>query len=114
MSDEVKKYLTDILESVLAIEEYLGEQRNFHSYNNTQQLRDAIERRLEIIGEAGKHVSEDTKSKFTTNEWVQIVGMRNVFVHEYFGIDNVIVWGIIKKDLPDLKKIIIAILEKIA
>jgi len=40
---------------------------------------------------------------FSTIEWSQIVGMRNVFIHEYFGVDSSLVWEIIKNDLPDLK-----------
>ena len=58
---------------------------------------------MEIIGEASNHISEETKSSFTAIEWSQIVGMRNVFVHEYFGVDSSLVWEIIKNDIPDLK-----------
>ena len=56
-----------------------------------------------IIGEASNHISEETKSRFSAIEWDQIVGMRNVFVHEYFGVDSTLVWEIIKNDIPDLK-----------
>ncbi len=49
------------------------------------------------------HLSDQLKVNFTEIEWTQIIGMRNVFVHEYFGIDAKIVWEIIKKDIPELK-----------
>lgn len=68
---------------------------------------------MEIIGEASNHISEDVKSKFSGIEWTQIIGMRNVFVHEYFGIDSSIVWEIIKRDIPDLKEKLIKILNSI-
>lgn len=66
---------------------------------------------MEIIGEAGNHITDEIKLKFSGVEWAQIVGMRNVFVHEYFGVDSRIVWEIIKEDLPDLKKKVIEILN---
>jgi uncharacterized protein with HEPN domain len=68
---------------------------------------------MEIIGEASNHISDEAKSKFTTIEWSQIIGMRNVFVHEYFGVDITLVWEIIKNDLPDLKEKIKKILHTI-
>jgi uncharacterized protein with HEPN domain len=51
-------------------------------------MRFACIKQMEIIGETSNHISSDTKLKFTTVEWSQIIGMRNVFVHEYFGIDS--------------------------
>jgi uncharacterized protein with HEPN domain len=68
---------------------------------------------MEIIGEATNHISAELKSKFTDIEWAQIVGMRNILIHEYFGIDSSIVWEIIKKDIPELKDKIKIILQSI-
>lgn len=67
-------------------------------------MRFACIKQMEIIGEASNHISNELKIKFTNIEWSQIIGMRNVFAHEYFGIDANLVWEIIKKDIPDLKK----------
>jgi uncharacterized protein with HEPN domain len=66
---------------------------------------------MEIIGEASDHISEEIKTQFSEIEWSQIKGMRNVFVHEYFGIDSRLVWEIIRHDLPDLKDKVIAIID---
>jgi len=66
---------------------------------------------MEIIEEASNHISEETKTQFSEIEWRQIIGMRNIFVHEYFGIDSILVWEIIKHDLPDLKEKVIAIID---
>jgi uncharacterized protein with HEPN domain len=68
---------------------------------------------MEIIGEASNHISDETKLRFSSVEWSQIVGMRNVFVHEYFGVDANLVWEIIKNDIPDLKVIIMEIISTI-
>ena len=58
-------------------------------------LRFAGVRQPEIIGEAGNHISDETKAGFSTIEWSQIIRMRNVFVHEYFGLGSMLVWDII-------------------
>lgn len=76
-------------------------------------MRFACIKQMEIIGEASNYISDNLKEKFTTIEWSQIVGMRNVFVHEYFGIDSSLVWEIIKKDIPELKEKIKLVLESI-
>ena len=76
-------------------------------------MRFACIKQLEIIGEAGNHISDETKSSFSTIKWSQIIGMRNIFVHEYFGVDSKLVWDIIKDDLPGLKNKIIEILNSI-
>ena len=66
--------------------------------------RFACIKQMEIIGEASNHISEEVKDRFSEVEWGQIVGMRNVFVHEYFGIDLKLVWEIIRQDIPELKE----------
>lgn len=76
-------------------------------------MRFACIKQLETIGEACNHISDSVKNRFTEIEWVQITGMRNVFVHEYFGVDNRIVWEIIKNDIPTLKDKIIKIAQEI-
>jgi uncharacterized protein with HEPN domain len=68
---------------------------------------------MEIIGEASNHLSAELKSKFSEIEWAQIVGMRNVFAHEYFGIDTSLVWEIIKNDIPELSDKVEHILKSI-
>ncbi|HQS25164.1 MAG: hypothetical protein B7Y11_13625 [Sphingobacteriia bacterium 24-36-13] len=63
--------------------------------------------------EASKHITEELKSQFPEIEWSQIIGMRNVFAHEYFGIDSSLVWEIIKRDLPLLKSKMESILKSL-
>ena len=75
----------------------------FSDFMLNSMMRFACIKQMGIIGEASNHISEETKSRFSAIEWDQIVGMRNVFVHEYFGVDSTLVWEIIKNDIPDLK-----------
>lgn len=100
LGDKVR--LQHIYDAILEIESYLiGTE--FSDFMDNSMMRFASIKQMEIIGEAGNHISKETKSKFSQIEWNQIVGMRNVFVHEYFGVDSSLVWEIIKNDLPDLK-----------
>jgi len=63
----------------------------------------ATVKQLEIIGEASNQLTESFKSLYTKIEWREIVGLRNILIHEYFGIDTKIVWDILQIDLPNLK-----------
>ncbi|HQW46282.1 MAG TPA: DUF86 domain-containing protein [Chitinophagaceae bacterium] len=97
---------------MLEIESYL-DKADFSVFMENSMMRFACIKQMEIIGEASNHISSETKLKFTTVEWSQIIGMRNVFVHEYFGIDSNLVWEIIKNDIPDLKDKMMDILSSI-
>lgn len=105
-----KARLQHILDAIIEIESYL-QNSDFPDFLANSMMRFASIKQMEIIGEASNHISIETKSKFSDIEWAQIVGMRHVFVHEYFGVDSTLVWEIIKKDLPDLKGKIGQILE---
>ena len=102
-----KAYLLDILESAKLAVEYVGERKREEFLKDTQ-CQDAVIRRLEIIGEAAGRISGETRSAFPNLPWKEMIGMRNVMVHEYDGIDMVIVWDTVKSDVPAL----IALLEK--
>lgn len=105
-----KVRLKHIIEAIQEIESYLID-ADFYIFLENSMMRFACIKQMEIIGEASNQVSDDTKAKFTNIEWSQIVGMRNVFVHEYFGVDSSLVWEIIKSDLPELKIKILEILN---
>ena len=107
-----KVRLQHILDAILEIENYLLN-TDFSGFMENSMMRFACVKQMEIIGEASNHISEEIKSKFLNIKWSQIVGMRNVFVHEYFGVDSSLVWEIIKSDLPDLKEKIIEILDSL-
>ena len=102
MSDEAKKSLIDILNSINIIEEYLGNKRNFKDFESNRQLRDAIERRLEIIGEATNRLLKiDPLIKIAHAR--RIVDLRNKVIHAYDTVDHFTIWAVIVNDLPTLK-----------
>ncbi|OFX32211.1 MAG: hypothetical protein A2X08_08275 [Bacteroidetes bacterium GWA2_32_17] len=110
LGDKVR--LQHILEAIIEIEKYL-QNTDFPDFMENSMMRFASIKQMEIIGEASNHISDETKSKFSQIEWTQIVGMRNIFVHEYFGVDSTLIWEIIKNDLPDLKNKVVEILKAI-
>jgi uncharacterized protein with HEPN domain len=104
-------YLLDILNSIESIEEYLGEDRNFKKYESSKLLRRAVERELEIIGEATNRILK-IDSTIDISNARRIVDLRNFVIHAYDSVDDVIIWGILIKDLPLLKKQVQKLLEK--
>jgi len=62
----------------------------------------AVVRSLEVIGEAVKKLPAELRSKYPQVEWSDIAGMRDVLIHHYFGIDHDIVWGVLRKEIPEL------------
>ena len=99
----LKKYLYDVQQSIDSIYEYLGDRRDFFEYERNKQLRRAVERELEIIGEAVNHLLSLNENIAIDNAR-RIVDLRNFVIHGYDKVDNVIIWGVISKDLPKLKK----------
>lgn len=79
------------------------------SFYNDSKTNDAVIRNLELMGEAANRISQDLKEKFTKIPWKDMYLLRNRAIHEYFGIDNDIIWTIItenlKNDLIELKKV---------
>lgn len=103
MRRNTKMYLSDISNAISSIFEYLGEDRNFKDYESNKLLRRAVERELEIIGEATNRLLK-VDPTVNISEARRIVNLRNLVIHAYDSVDNVIIWGIIHKDLPLLRK----------
>ena len=68
-------------------------------------------KQLEIIGEASNRISPETRKGQREVDWKKIVGLRNILVHEYFGIDRNLVWQIVKFDMPELKASVSSLVE---
>jgi uncharacterized protein with HEPN domain len=107
---EYKLYLIDIKEAIEKIEEYIKgiSHTDFLESNKTI---DAVVRNLEIIGEAARHIPVKIRQQYKGINWKDIVGMRNIVIHEYFGVDLDIVWKTIKERIPELKEKIKKILS---
>ena len=76
----------------------------FEEFMQNEVLKRACSRSLEIIGEATKNLTADFKKKHKDIEWKKISGLRDKIIHYYFGVNWDILWDVIKKRLPDLKR----------
>lgn len=104
-------YLEDILECMNKIEKYISG-LNFEQFDENQLIIDAVIRNLEIIGEASKFITEEIRLKYPSVPWKSMVGLRNILIHEYFGVDEQIIWEIVSKDFKETKPIIESILHE--
>ena len=105
---EYLKHIRD--ECLFLIENY--EDLSFEEFNNSEVLKRAAVRSIEIVGEAVKKITDETKAENESIEWKDIARMRDVLIHQYFGVDFEIVWDVITKDIPVLIKKIEKVLEK--
>ena len=96
-------YIKHILESIAAIEEF-SKEMDRKELSSSRLKQSAIVREIEIIGEAVKNVSDGIKNKNKNVEWKAIAGTRDKMIHHYFGVDLDIVFSIVKKEIPILKK----------
>ncbi|MEQ8961201.1 MAG: DUF86 domain-containing protein [Coleofasciculus sp. C2-GNP5-27] len=105
-SDREKLY--DILEAIERIERYAIQGRQ--SFAENELIQTWFIQHLQIIGEASRALSADTRNQHPEVPWSKIIGMRNILTHNYFEIDLDVVWSAVENDLPDLKRQIEAIL----
>ena len=103
MDNKTKKLLFDIQTAITNIEDYIGKERVFEHYENNSMLQDAVERNIEMMGEAMNRLLNSGAELNITNAR-RIVDARNKIIHGYDEIENVQVWGIIINSLPVLKK----------
>ena len=106
-----REYLLDILEAAKLAIIYIS-RKTREDFFDDFQCQDAIIRRLEIIGEAAKGVSQKTKNNFPDLPGSDMICMRNVMIHEYDDVDLMIVWSTVTKDLPLLVNSIEKMLQR--
>ena len=87
MPRDYKVYLDDILEASARIRNYTSG-LTLEGFKNDTKTLDAVVRNLEVIGEATKKVPDDVRSRYPDVEWKKIAGLRDILIHEYFGIDE--------------------------
>ena len=103
-------YVQDIMNAIIRIEEYTsGGRAEFFSDGKTQ---DAVIRQFSILGEAAAKLSPSMKAKHAGIPWKNIIGMRNIVIHDYAEVDLPIVWDTVRNGLPTLKKAIKVMLQQ--
>ena len=103
-------YLLHIADSCEKILRYTRDMKH-SDFIADQMVQDAVLRNFEIIGEAAKHVPDDFRVRHSDINWRGMAGLRDILIHEYFGIDLVNVWNISKNALPETLKALRALPE---
>jgi uncharacterized protein with HEPN domain len=93
--------IEDILLSLDKIARYVAEM-DYQTFRTDDKTVDAVERNLQIIGEAAANLPEWLQTRYPDVPWHQMRGLRNILVHRYFGVDLSIIWQTLQEDLPPL------------
>lgn len=102
-------YIEDMIESAEKAIGYVGDM-SFEEFRADQKTVDAVARNLEIIGEAAKSVPDSVRKQFPEIEWRAMAGLRDILIHVYFGVDEDILWDVVKNRLPE----VLTVLHKIS
>ncbi len=111
MQRDYRAYLEDILEAAGAAREFVAGMGK-DELAKDRRTRDAVVRNLEIIGEAAKKLPAQMRRDHPEVEWKKIAGLRDILVHDYFGIDMDIVWDIVQNKLAVLVEQVQRILDE--
>jgi len=111
MRRDFRLYLDDILEAIHQIRTYLADQDE-EAFAKDRKTQDAIIRNLEIIGEAAGKLPEQIQKDEPEIDWRKISGLRNILIHEYFGINLPIVWDVVQNKLGPLETVCRRLLER--
>lgn len=96
-------YIDDMLEGMEKIKRYT-QNMTYNDFVLDEKTQDAVLRNLEVIGEAAKNTPQNIRDKIRNIPWKNIIGLRNITIHQYFGVDLEIIWKIITNDIPKTKK----------
>jgi len=105
--ERVEDYLEHIAQAIRRAAEYVERLGSASAFRQSQRDQDAVIRNIEIIGEAARHIQKNAPEFVTAHPdlpWVEMRGMRNKMIHDYFDVDANVVWSTVKDDLPRLKQ----------
>ena len=100
----------DILDAIAAIRDYT-ESMEFPDFIADRRTVDAVIRNLIIVGEAATHIPDEVSARHPVIPWVEMRAMRNLVVHEYFGVSDTILWDTVRRDLPAVDEPLRKLLE---
>ena len=106
------EFLSDINEAIKRIEKYT-KKVGYSSFAKNTKTQDAVVRNIEIVGEAAKSISDNTKKESQQIPWKKLAGIRDRLIHNYFGVNYDIIWAVAKKELKEISPEIDRLLQKI-
>jgi uncharacterized protein with HEPN domain len=111
MRRDYRLYLDDILDAIKRVRDYVRGM-DYTRFSSDTKTQDAVVRNLEIIGEASRQLPAKVREKVTTIEWIKMMSLRNILVHEYFGVNLLIIWDIVEHKLDPLAEACLELMEK--
>ena len=108
---EYVDYLRDILDSIEKAGQFI-EGMDFERFSSDYKTRFAVIRALEVIGEASKKIPATVKRQNPDLPWREMAGIRDKLIHEYFGMNILVIWKTVNEDLPKLKPLLSSMLKK--
>jgi|SRR3989338_2240878 len=102
---DYRDYLQDIVDSINDVEAFV-KNMDQDDFLKDKKTINAVIRSIEIIGEAVKKLPLSLKNKYPSIPWKKMAGMRDKLIHEYFGVDLEILWRVVRKDIPTVKRAI--------
>jgi len=111
MQPKIVKYLFDIQASINSIFDFSKDCKNLSDYDNNKLIKRGVEREFEIIGEAINRIMKADADIEISNAR-KIVNLRNWIIHSYDNVDSIIIWTIIKRDLPVLLNEVQQLIQK--
>lgn len=106
-----RERLIDILEAIEKIDRYVA--RGKKAFDSEELLQVWVVHHLQTVGEAASKLQRDLQDNHPEIPWAQIVAMRNILIHDYFAVDLDEVWVAAQRDIPELKKAVLAALDKV-
>jgi uncharacterized protein with HEPN domain len=113
ISRNITDFLQDILEAIEDIENFTNDV-TFEDFAHNKEKIYAVQKAIELMGEAVKNVSDDIRSQYNHIPWRNIAGMRDKLSHQYWKVDLETVWKVVKDDLPQLKFMISQVIDDLA
>jgi uncharacterized protein with HEPN domain len=114
MDERILKWIYDVKLAIDEIDTYFVKQKDFFEYQSNTMLKRAVERDLEIIGEAiNRIITRDSDFQNQISEAKSIIGLRNQIVHAYDNISDELIWSILTNHLPKLKKEIAKLIQEV-
>ncbi len=102
---DYREYIKDILQECEFVRKYT-QGIEYEDFLESDLLRHAVVRALEVIGEAVKNLPSELLEKYPQIEWKRVKGMRDRLAHAYFGVDYELLWKVVKEELPSLCKVV--------
>ena len=112
MSKHYLEYLRHILTECEWLESQLNQNLQLEAFLRDETMKRAVVRSLEIIGEASKKIPIDQKLQWNEIPWKNMAGMRDRLIHDYMGVNYLIVWDVMQNFIPELKQKVCGIIEK--